>query len=147
VALSAGRPVLVVPHFGPPRNLGSNVLVAWNASREASRAVNDAMPFLRRANKVTVLAVDPQRGGDAHREIPSADIALHLSRHGVKPEAAQVAAPEIEAGEIILSQASRLGANLIVIGAYGHSRFREYIFGGVTRHLLRHMTVPVLMSH
>jgi nucleotide-binding universal stress UspA family protein len=147
VALAAGRPVLVVPSIGPPGNLGSNVLVAWNASREATRAVNDAMPLLQEAKEVTVLAVNPKRREDSHGEIPSADIALHLSRHGVKVVAAQMVAPDVEVGDIILSRASSLGANLIVSGAYGHSRLREYIFGGVTRHLLRHMTVPVLMSH
>lgn len=147
VALSAGRPIIVVPYIGAPRTLGSHVLIAWNASREATRAVNDAMPLLQRAKKVTVLAVDPKRGIEAHGEIPSADIALHLARHGVNAEAAQTVSSELDVGDVILSRAFDLGADLIVIGAYGHSRLREFMLGGVTRHLLQHMTVPILMSH
>jgi nucleotide-binding universal stress UspA family protein len=147
VALSAGRPVLVVPYIGAGRSIGTNVLVGWNASREATRAVNDALPILERAKKVTVLAVDPERGFHGQGEVPGADIALHLARHGVKAEASQTATGDIDVGDVLLSRAADLGADLIVIGAYGHSRMREFIMGGVTRHLLQHMTVPVLMSH
>ncbi len=147
VALGAGRPVLVVPYVGAPRQVGGNVLVAWNGSREATRAVNDALPILERAAKVTILAVDPRDGGADHGDVPSADIALHLARHGVKAEAAQTVSNDIEVGDVILSRISDLGADLVVMGAYGHSRLRELMMGGVTRDLLRHMTVPVLMSH
>jgi nucleotide-binding universal stress UspA family protein len=147
VALSAGRPVLVVPYIGAPREVGSHILVGWNASREATRAVNDAMPLLRQAKKVTVLAIDSERGVGGHGELPCADISLHLARHGVNAEAAETVSGDIDAGDVILSTVADLGADLIVIGAYGHSRTREYIFGGVTRHLLAHMTVPVMMSH
>jgi nucleotide-binding universal stress UspA family protein len=147
VALSAGRPVLVVPYIGAGRSIGTNILVGWNASREATRAVNDALPLLERANKVTILAVDPERGIDGQGEVPGADIALHLARHGVKAEASQTATGDIDIGDVLLSRAADLGADLIVIGAYGHSRMREFVMGGVTRHLLQHMTVPVLMSH
>jgi len=148
VALTAGRPVLVIPYIGGSwKTLGSHVLVGWNASREATRAVNDALPLLQRAKKVTVLAIDPERGVEGHGEVPSADIALHLARHGVKAEAAQTISGDIDVGDAILSRASDLGADLIVIGAYGHSRVREIILGGVTRHLLQHMTAPILMSH
>jgi nucleotide-binding universal stress UspA family protein len=147
LALSAGRPVLVVPYIGAGRTIGTNVLVGWNASREATRAVNDALPLLERAKKVTVLAVDPERGVDGHGEVPGADIAVHLARHGIRAEAAQTVTGDIDVGDALLSRAADLGADLIVIGAYGHSRMREFIMGGVTRHLLQHMTVPVLMSH
>jgi nucleotide-binding universal stress UspA family protein len=147
VALTAGRPVLVIPYIGAWKTLGSHVLVGWNASRESTRAVNDALPLLQRAKKVTVLAINPERGVDAHGEVPGADIALHLARHGVKAEASQTVAGDIDVGDVILSRASDLGADLIVIGAYGHSRVREIVLGGVTRHLLQHMTVPILMSH
>lgn len=96
---------------------------------------------------MTILAVDPRDGGADHGDVPSADIALHLARHGVKAEAAQTVSNDIEVGDVILSRISDLGADLVVMGAYGHSRMLELMMGGVTRDLLRHMTVPVLMSH
>jgi nucleotide-binding universal stress UspA family protein len=118
VALTAGRPVIVVPYIGAPRPIvGAHVLVGWNASREATRAVNDALPLLQRAKKVTVLAIDPERGSGGHGEVPSADIALHLARHGVKAEAAQTVSGDIDVGDAILSRASDFGADLIVLGA------------------------------
>ena len=147
VALGTGRPILVVPYIGARQEMGRNVLVAWNGSREATRAVNDALPILERADKVTVLAVNPKKNGSDHGDIPSADIALHLARHGVKAEASRTVSDELKVGPIILSRISDLGADLVVMGAYGHSRMRELLMGGVTRDLLRHMTVPVLMSH
>ncbi len=146
LVFAVGRPVLVVPYIGAPKAL-RRVLVGWNASREATRAVNDALPLLRRAEAVTVLAVNPKGGIDGHGDIPSADICLHLARHGVKAEAAHLTADDIQAGDVLLSYASDIGADLIVIGAYGHSRIRETILGGVTRTIIRHMTVPVLLSH
>ena len=145
LVLSIGRPVLVVPRYGAFPALGDHVLVGWNASREAVRAVNDALPLLRRAQKVTVLSVDP--GGHPDQRLPGADITLHLARHGVNAVAAQTRGADIAVGDVLLSCAADIGADLIVCGAYGHSRLRETILGGVTRHLLRHMTVPVLMSH
>jgi nucleotide-binding universal stress UspA family protein len=147
VALSAGRPILVVPYIGARQEIGQNVLVAWNGSREATRAVSDALPILERADKVTVLAVNPRKGGGDHGDVPSADIALHLARHGVKAEASQTVSDAVDVGDILLSRLSDLGADLVVMGAYGHSRMRELMMGGATRDLLRHMTVPVLMSH
>ncbi len=145
--MSSGRPVLAVPFAGECATLGEHVLVAWNASREAARAVNDAMPLLERARKVTILAVNPARGLGVHGEVPAADIALHLARHGVKAEAAHTVARDISDGEALLSYAADLGVDLIVAGAYGHSRARELVFGGVTRTLISEMTVPVLFSH
>jgi nucleotide-binding universal stress UspA family protein len=147
VALGAGRPVLVVPYIGVRHEVGKNVLVAWNGSREATRAVNDALPILIRAEKVTVLAVNPRRGDADHGDVPSADISLHLARHGVRVEASQTVSDGVDVGDILLSRIADLGADLFVMGAYGHSRMRELMMGGVTRDLLRHMTVPVLMSH
>ncbi len=148
LTMGCGRPVLVVPNAGRFDRVGGQVLVCWNASREATRAVNDAMPLLRRAEKVTVLAVNPRRSsGGSHGDIPSADIALHLARHGVNAEAANTAADGIAVSDVVLSHASDLGIDLIVTGAWGHSRMREWAFGGVTESLLRNMTVPTLMSH
>ncbi len=146
VAMMAARPVIVVPAYGSYHDIGKRVLVCWNASREATRAVNDALPLLRAADAVTVLAVNPDQGG-AHGELPGADIALFLARHGVQAEANKTHVEDIEVGELILSRASDFGADLIVMGAYGHSRLQEWVFGGVTRTLLSAMTRPVLISH
>ena len=146
VVLSAGRPVLFVPYAGHFSRIGGRVLVAWNASREAARAVSDSLPLLTRAQSVEIVAFDPQRGVD-HGEVPAADIALYLARHGVKATAAQQRGVEIEVGSQILSRAADIDADLIVMGGYGHSRVRELILGGATRTMLESMTVPVLMSH
>jgi nucleotide-binding universal stress UspA family protein len=146
LVLSSGRPVLAVPYAGRFEMVGRRVLVAWKPGREATRAVHDALPFLVGAEAVTVLAVDPQ-GDHGHGEEPGADIARHLARHGVKVEVERTISGEVSVGDVILSRAADLGTDLIVMGAYGHSRFRELALGGVTRELLRHMTVPVLLSH
>ena len=144
--LGSGRPVLVVPFIGA-KSLGERVLVAWNATREAARAVNDALPLIEGAKQVTVLSINPARGIAGEGDVPAADIAHHLARHGVKAEAAHTRTEDIGIGEVILSRAADLGADLIVMGGYGHSRAREFVLGGATRTLLQHMTVPVLLSH
>lgn len=145
--LSAGRPMLLVPYVGSYPTTGTRIMVAWDASRLATRAVNDALPLLSAAKHVDVIAINPQGGAEGHGEIPSADICLHLSRHGVSAQAHHLSASDIEAGDMLLSRAADLGADLIVMGAYGHARWRELVLGGVTRHMLNHMTVPVFMSH
>jgi nucleotide-binding universal stress UspA family protein len=147
VTLASGRPILVVPYAGRFAAVGSRVLVAWNSSREAARAVADAMPLLVGADAVTVLAIDPQSGPDGHGELPGADIALHLARHGVKAQIERTPSADVPVGEVLLSRAADLGVDLIVMGAYGHSRARELLLGGATRTILASMTVPVLMSH
>lgn len=146
LVLSAGRPVLAVPYAGHFASVGSRVLVAWNTSREAARAVTDALPILQRAKSVEVVAFEPQRAGADHGAEPGADIALYLARHGVKVSAARQQAG-IDVGSQILSRAADTDADLIVMGAYGHSRGRELVLGGATRSLLEAMTVPVLMAH
>lgn len=147
VVLEAGRPVLVVPYAGNFPKVGERVLVAWNVSAQATRAVNDALPLLEGAKKVVILAVNPKNGPQGHGAVPGADIALHLARHGIKAEASHVFADDIDVGDMILSRAADEGADLIVMGAYGHARLRELVLGGATRDIFRHMTVPVLMSH
>lgn len=147
VVLAAGRPVLVVPYAGRFASIGRQVLVAWNASREAARAVTDALPLLQRAANVQVVAFDPGKGGADHGDVPGADIGLWLARHGVKVQVAQQNGAGLDIGAQILSRAADIGADLIVMGAYGHSRMRELVLGGATRTLLQSMTVPVLMSH
>jgi len=144
---ASGRPVLLVPYAGRFESLGRRVLIGWNASREAARAVNDALPLLMQAETVTVLAINPRRGVGGHGEEPGADIALHLARHGVKVNVEHTVTSGISDAETLLNYAADLSADLLVIGAYGHSRFRELVLGGVTRTLLREMTVPVLMAH
>jgi nucleotide-binding universal stress UspA family protein len=147
VMMHSGRPVLVVPYIGVKSKLmGGHVLVGWNASREASRAVADAMPFLKAASAVTVLVVNP-KGTTGHGEQPGGDIVQFLTRHGVKVTASFTVADHIDAGDALLSRVSDVNADLLVLGAYGHSRLREFMIGGVTRKVLATMTVPVLFSH
>lgn len=145
LVMGSGRPTLVVPRYGKFPTVGERVLVAWSRTRESTRAVHDAMPLLTRAKTVTVMEVNPAARDTPH--IAGADIALHLARHNVKADVASTTASDIDVGDAILSRAADLGADLLVMGAYGHSRMREYAFGGVTLHILKHMTVPVLMSH
>ncbi len=144
VLLGAARPILLIPYIGAPAVIGKRVLVAWNNSRESVRAVNDAMPLLQQADKVTVLAVNPPAGSG---DIPTADICKHLARHGVKAEASQTVAKDIEVADVLLSRASDDNIDLLVLGAYGHTRLWETVLGGVSRDVLAHMTVPVLMAH
>jgi len=145
--LAMGRPVLVVPYAFERRPVGQRVLVAWNASRESARAVSDALPLLKRASHVHVVAFRPERSESAHGDEPGADVAQHLARHGVKVTVSRYDAPDVDVGNQLLSRAFDLSADLIVMGAWGHSRLREFVLGGVTRTLLESMTVPVLMSH
>ena len=144
LVLSSGRPVLFVPFAYRMDTVCERALVAWDASREAARAVADAVPILERCRHVTVLCVNPPPElGDE----PGADIALHLARHDVIAEASHIYARDIDPGDALLSRAADLSADLIVMGAYGRPRLRELVLGGVTRGMIRHMTVPVLMAH
>jgi nucleotide-binding universal stress UspA family protein len=145
--LDAGGPVLLIPYAGKFETIGDHVMLAWNGSRESARAVRDSLPFLAKGAKVTVLQVNPPSRKPADRDVAGADIAVHLARHGLKAEAAHVVAEDMKVGDMILSRAADAGADMIVMGAYGHSRLREMVLGGATRHILQHMTVPVLMSH
>ena len=147
VALAVGRPLLVVPYAGTWTAIGRRVLIGWNASREATRAVNDALPFLTTAETVTVLTIDPSHGAQGHGDVPGADIAQHLARHGVKATVQSTVSGDIGVGDALLSWVSDVSADLLVMGAYGHSRDRELVFGGATRTVLETMTVPVLMAH
>ncbi len=148
VALRAGRPVMLLPYIGFKGPLmGGHVMVAWNAGREATRAVSDSLPLLQAAKAVTVLAVNPKSGPRGHGEDPGADIAQFLARHGVKVTSSFTVSDDADPGDVILSRIADLGVDLLVMGAYGHSRLRELVIGGVTRKILGSMTVPVLMSH
>ncbi len=145
--MGAGRPILVMPYAGAVTTLAETVLVGWNATAEAARAVNEALPLLQRARKVTVLAINPRRGIAGDGDLPAADIARHLARHGVQAEAAHTIATDLGEGDALLSYAADIGADLLVCGMYGHTRLREFAFGGVTRTLLSTMTLPVFLSH
>ncbi|AXL53885.1 universal stress protein A [Paraburkholderia caffeinilytica] len=143
--LTSGRPVLLVPFASNERSTGGRILVAWDGSREATRAVHDALPFMRAAQSTTILTVN---GLDEHARIPGADIATVLARHGVRVEVADIeTGPGGSVGEVLLSQVADRGADLLVMGGYGHARWRELVMGGATRTILKSMTVPVLMSH
>jgi nucleotide-binding universal stress UspA family protein len=143
--LAAGRPLLVVPYAGDFTEVGKRAIVAWNASREAARAVTDAIPLLREAKTVQLVAFNPDAA--AHGDVPGADVGLFLARHGIKVTVSQQTADDVDVGNQLLSRAADLDADLIVMGGYGHSRLKELVLGGVTRTLLESMTVPVLMSH
>lgn len=143
--LAAGRPVLLIPYAGDFPAVGKRVLVAWNAGREATRAVTDAIPILREAQQVDVIAFNPK---DApHGEVPGADVGLYLARHGIKVNVSQQTAEDVDVGNQLLSRAADLDVDLIVMGAYGQPRMKELVLGGATRTVLKSMTVPVLMSH
>ena len=147
IVIEAGRPVLVVPNTGRVVTSPKRVLIAWNGRREAARATFDAIQFLLHGGDVTVLwidtSTDPIFAGDA----PGADLCTALARHGFKCEAASARAPNGDVAEAVLREAASRGADLIVMGAYGRSRFREFILGGASRDMLARMDRPVLMSH
>jgi len=146
VMLNASRPVLTVPYAGKFENIGRNVLVAWDGTREATHAVTNALPVLKRANNVTIVLFNAAAQFGVHGEQPGADIALYLARHGVKINVIEEKT-ELDIGNALLSLAADQGADLLVMGGYGHSRFREMLLGGVTSTILNTMTIPVLMSH
>lgn len=145
LVLAAGRPCLIVPYAGKFNAIGNHVLIAWNASREATRAVTDAIPLLRLAKNISVVVFDPASG--PHGANPGADIGLYLARHGLRVEVKTKPVPDNDIGNEILSRAADMDSDLIVMGGYGHSRLQELVMGGATRTLLESMTVPVLMSH
>lgn len=145
--LSSSRPLVLLPYAGQFHSIGHHVVVGWKPTREAARALADALPILERAEKVTVLTIDPGHSPDAEPGIVGADIALHLARHGIRVEARTTIADDLTTGDVLLNEVADCGADFLVIGGYGHSRVREAMFGGVTRHILQSMTVPVLMAH
>jgi nucleotide-binding universal stress UspA family protein len=147
VVLASGRPVLVVPHDWAPGPLGEHVIVAWDASREAARAVSDARPILKRAEAVVVVSVNPKSTPLGHGELPGADIAAHLARHEIAAEVHVVETDRMDAGDALLSLAADRGCDLLVMGAYAHPRMLQLVLGGATRTILKSMTLPVLMAH
>jgi nucleotide-binding universal stress UspA family protein len=146
LVMEAGRPVLLVPASGEFKAVGEQVVIGWNGSREAARAVFDALPILKQAQSVWLIWVDPQVESIAG-DLPGTEIAASLARHDIKATAEALASDSASTGAALIDRAAQLGADMVVIGAYGHSRMREFVFGGVTRTMLKTMPVPVLMTH
>lgn len=144
VAQLSPRPVLILPHGDDSQTFAKRVLLAWNGSRESTRAATAALPLLQRAEGVDVVVVTG--AGEAHGEEPGADIALYLSRHGVDTTVSHIAHGDLRVSEVLLSVAAERGSDLLCMGAYGHTRLRELAFGGVTFEVMRHMTIPTLIS-
>src|SRR2546423_5510894 len=141
----SGRPVVVVPYIHKTGVKLDRVMVCWDASRAAARAVADAMPFLERAKAIDVVIVASER--PKSDEIPGADIGHHLARYNLNVEVKRIVATDTDVANTLLSHAADTAADFIVMGGYGHSRLREFILGGVTRGILASLTVPALMSH
>lgn len=143
VLFGSGRSVLVVPDAKPRHPAVEHVLVAWNASRESAHGLAEAMPFLRKAHAVTIVMVDPDEAG----RDPGAGIARHLERHGIRTHVLVVKSDGRRISQVLLEEAGKCGADLMVTGAYGHARVREWVIGGVTRDLLHRAPIPVLLAH
>ncbi|MDB5769914.1 MAG: universal stress protein [Burkholderia sp.] len=146
VVINSGRPVLIVPYSGKFENIGNRVLIAWDASMAATRTVTNALPLLKRAQIVEVALFNPESQPQVHGALPGSDVAIYLARHGIKVEVLQ-RTTDADIGTALLALATELDSDLLVMGGYGHSRFREILLGGVTRTVLEAMTIPVLMSH
>ncbi|MFC5359242.1 universal stress protein [Azospirillum himalayense] len=150
VVLNAGRPILVVPHSGSYSQLADRPVIAWNGSREAARAVNDALPLLKQASSVLLLAFHTQPRAEGGGTVPQVDILEHLASHGVTATQERMTIASMTPMDAVLSRASDHGADLLVMGGfggYGGSLFPLFGRGSNTRQILRQMTLPVLLSH
>jgi nucleotide-binding universal stress UspA family protein len=149
VMMESGRPVLIVPPIERLATLGKKVLVAWKGTREAARAVADALPLLKSAEAVTVLTIGPKTEPEGTDDPQATRLIDHLAQHDIRADAVHIDSTDVYAAQLILARATALGCGLIVMGGYGHghSRTRELMLGGVTHALLQDLTVPVLMSH
>jgi len=145
ILLATGRPCLVVPYIGADKFVGKHPLIAWNGSRESNRALHDALPLLERAETVTVMM--SEGSGKHDDDLPDTRIAQHLARHDVKVMTKTTQSADMAISNDFLSYLADNGHDLLIMGAYGHSKFREAVFGGMTRDIMHSMTVPVLMSH
>jgi nucleotide-binding universal stress UspA family protein len=145
VLFESGRPVIFVPFIHKGGMKLDRIMVCWDGSRAATRAIADAMPFLKKAKQVEVVIISDKPA--KKDEVSGADLGQHLARHGLKVDVKRITSPDIDVPSTILSYAADSSAEMIVMGGYGHSRLREFVLGGATRGLLESMTVPVLMSH
>lgn len=146
VALRGARPVLVVPRSYRHPPIPGTAVVGWDGSLQALRAIAAALPLLQRADSVKLALINPDTLSELHGEQPGADMALYLARHGVRVDVV-LERTDSTAGEALMALARDCGAGLMVVGAYGHSRYREWILGGVTRELLERAPVPLLIAH
>ena len=146
VVLACPRPALIVPAAGFDHEFGRRILVAWNGSAQAVRAITSALPLLRAAGEVTLLVVNPEAEPEVDAEAPGADLAVYLARHDVRIDVVSTSTKE-EPGDTVLACAADRKADLIVMGAYGHARFREVLLGGATRTVLRSSRLPIWMVH
>jgi nucleotide-binding universal stress UspA family protein len=147
VQLALSYPTLVVPNAWRGPVLPRRALIAWNGSAQAAAAVRGALPLLMRAEAVTVIQGPSRESFPAAMRVPPTDITAYLQRHGIKAEIKEPEVPDHEAGETIIATAKAVGADLVVMGAFGRSRFREWVLGGATRYVLEHPTMPVFMAH
>ena len=145
ILFESGRPMLIVPYVQTTPLKLDRIMVCWDGSRPAARAIADAMPLLKRAGNIEVVSVTSEHG--KRDEAEGADIGHHLARHGLKVDVTRITRGELDVEDVLLSHAADSDADLMVMGGYGHSRLREFVLGGVTRSMLRTMTVPTLMSH
>lgn len=143
----SGRPVLVVPPHASLAWPVARAVVAWRPTREAARALHDAMPLLAEDAALDVVVVDPDRGDQGHGDWPGADVGAHLARHGYRIESTALPRQDQTVAGVLLRHAGERGAQLLVAGGYGHSRFREWMLGGTTSELLQSATTPILFSH
>lgn len=146
MVLESGRPVLIIPTHGEFSEIGKRPLIAWDGSREASRALTDAIPLLRNSDLVHIAVINPNEIYDRHGEQAGSDIALFLSRHGINIEVSTHETVK-DVGHTLLRLCRENKSDLLVMGGYGHSRFREMILGGTTQTILRDMDLPIFMSH
>lgn len=147
VIFTAGRPCLLIPYIGTQAGFGQSPLIAWDGSREAARAIHDALPLLKLAGKATVLIARPEKLDADFGDLPGAMISEHLARHDINVEVEVLRDGIQDTSEAILSYADAHHCDLIIMGAYGHSRWREIVLGGVTRDIMADMRIPVFMSH
>jgi nucleotide-binding universal stress UspA family protein len=147
VLLSTGRPTLVLPRSGRTDLAANLAVIGWSGKREAARAVFDSLPLLKKARKVKIVWVDPEMEYPHPGGLPGAELAETLSRHGIDATVEPISTGGREAGETLLTAVADSGAELLVMGAYGHSRLSEMILGGATRSVLKDMKCPVLFSH
>jgi nucleotide-binding universal stress UspA family protein len=141
----AGRPMIMVPYIQKAPLKLDNVMVCWDGSRQAARAIGDAMPLLAKAGRVEIVVITNERG--KQDEIEGADLGQHLARHGLKIDVHRIAGGNIDVADALLSHAADSGADFMVMGGYGHSRWREFVLGGVTHSIFQSMTIPALMAH
>lgn len=145
ILFESGAPVLLVPYIGSKSFEPKNVLIGWDGSTTATRAIHSSLPVLEKADKVTVLVIEKNASGENGQ--PGAEVANYLARHNMNVTVDVVTQPQTSVADTVLNHVSDNGNDLVVMGGYGHSRMREFLFGGATREILEAMTVPVLMAH